>query len=145
QTVGLLIPNFAAASVRAVGARQNRTDKTDKTSAPFSERGHPRIDEEPHGRPTTVRSNGRLWPNPAELAEALQRLPPHPWPRQPRPFIAVALAGSKRARQPPASDPTRQERGRHPHPVRHRRVQPPLVPLEISAPGRGAPGRRART
>jgi hypothetical protein len=43
---------------------------------------------EPHGRPTTVPGNGRLGPNPAEFAEALQRLPHDAGLRQPGPFIA---------------------------------------------------------
>ena len=81
--------------------------------------------------PTPVPGEGRLWPDPAELPEALQRLPYDTSLRQPGPFIAVDLAGRKRARQPPASDPTRQERGPHAHPIRHRRVQPPRMPLEI--------------
>ena len=43
--------------------------------------------------------NGRLWPNPAELAEALQRLPHDTGLRQPGPLVAVDLARSKRARR----------------------------------------------
>jgi hypothetical protein len=38
-------------------------------------RGNPRIDVEPHGGPPTVPSHDRFWPNPAEVPEALQRLP----------------------------------------------------------------------
>jgi hypothetical protein len=50
---------------------------------------------EPHGRPTTVPGNGRLGPNPAEFAEALQRLPHDAGLRQPGPVIAVDLADRK--------------------------------------------------
>ncbi len=82
---------------------------------------------EPHGGPATVPGDRRFWPNPAELPEALERLPHHAGFRQPGPVIAVDLAGSKRARQPPSSHPARQERGRHAHPVRHCRVQPPRM------------------
>jgi hypothetical protein len=80
-----------------------------------------------HGGPATVPGDRRFWPNPAELPEALERLPHHAGFRQPGPVIAVDLAGSKRARQPPSSHPARQERGRHAHPVRHCRVQPPRM------------------
>jgi hypothetical protein len=82
---------------------------------------------EPHGGPATVPGDRRFWPNPAELPEALERLPHHAGFRQPSPVIAVDLAGSKRARQPPSSHPARQERGRHAHPVRHCCVQPPRM------------------
>jgi hypothetical protein len=82
---------------------------------------------EPHGGPATVPGDRRFWPNPAELPEALERLPHHAGFRQPGPVIAVDLAGSKRARQPPSSHLARQERGRHAHPVRHCRVQPPRM------------------
>jgi hypothetical protein len=74
----------------------------------------------------------------------LQRLPHDAGVRQPGPFIAVDLAGSKRARQPPSSDPNspaaRLTLTRSVTVAYSRRA----CPLEISAPGRGALGRHAR-
>jgi hypothetical protein len=83
--------------------RQNRQNIYGALSA----RGDPRIDVKPHGQPTAVSRDDRLWPNPAELQEALQRLPHDARLCQPGPVVAVDLAGGKRARQPPSSQPTR--------------------------------------
>jgi hypothetical protein len=82
---------------------------------------------EPHGGPATVPGNGRLGPNPAKLPEALERLPHHAGFRQPGPVIAVDLAGSKRARQPPSSHPASPGARPPRAPVRHCRVQPPRM------------------
>jgi hypothetical protein len=73
-----------------------RPDKADETSRLLAT-GDPRIDVEPHGGSTTVGSDDRLCPNPPELPEALQRLYHDPRLREPRPVVAIDLAGRKRA------------------------------------------------
>jgi hypothetical protein len=93
---------------RAVLVRRTPTDKTDTVGRPPSR---------------AIAASGRIQPSSRGHSSAFPTT---------RGFVSRSshcgdLAGSRRARQPPSSHPARQERGRHAHPVRHCRVQPPRM------------------